>query len=624
MIVKFLPTRNGGGLGSVNYLLNERKEQGTARILKGNEAQTRAIISQLPYKQKTCFGVLSFSEQANMIDDKTKLEIIKDFERTLLGDFMKDRVNILWVEHSDKDGRLELNFLIPKIDIVSGKSFNPYFAKNDQFNIDLWKRTINDEYGFTSPNDPSKEQNARANKKNLEHYNTITELDKTLKELVAQGNIKNRERMIELLETNGYQVTRKNKSGISIILPNQKRPNRMKGGIYDEKFTDIARLSEIGESQSRRIQQYANRDTQAECLYNRQRINENIQRRDKRNKERYKETTISDKFRNEKSQRNDINRNEAQHNRKIVAWHNDGNLNHRTTSRIFYRLQNLQQPNSQLSSTHQNATREKRLLREVANPAEYERELSRQNNSTRTASISHQSKGNETDQRRDIISLLKQSGALIDDGIRNRIIERIREIATRNSEIARRNREQAEREQRAKRELRSIATEADTALLQRLRAEFQARVSEYIISTQERIRKLRERTEANRNYQDRIKSALREWRERLLNSGLPNLKKTIREFAEGLQLARKRINDDQEYIATELNGYADKVSDSIQRTKSTAIERNIGEFRECLEREIEKTSTAGEYEIKRELEKPERQRLLELKRQRVRMVMRMR
>ncbi|WP_181021515.1 relaxase/mobilization nuclease domain-containing protein [Campylobacter hyointestinalis] len=165
MIVKFLPTKNGGGLGSVNYLLNERKEQGTARILKGNEAQTRAIISQMPYKQKTCFGVLSFSEQANSISDEIKQEIIKDFERTLLGNHMKNRVNILWVEHSDKNGRLELNFLIPKIDLVTGKSFNPYFAKIDQFNIDLWKRTINAEYGFTDPNDPSREQSVRANKK---------------------------------------------------------------------------------------------------------------------------------------------------------------------------------------------------------------------------------------------------------------------------------------------------------------------------------------------------------------------------------------------------------------------------------------------------------------------------
>lgn len=52
MIVKFLPTKNGSGLGRVNYLLNERQEQGTARVLKGSEAQVRTLIAQMPYKQK--------------------------------------------------------------------------------------------------------------------------------------------------------------------------------------------------------------------------------------------------------------------------------------------------------------------------------------------------------------------------------------------------------------------------------------------------------------------------------------------------------------------------------------------------------------------------------------------
>ncbi len=618
MIVKFLPTRNGGGLGSVNYLLNERQEQGTARILKGNEAQTRAIISQMPYKQKTCFGVLSFSEQANSISDETKLEIMRDFERTLLGDHMKDRVNILWVEHSDKNGRLELNFLIPKIDLVSGKSFNPYFAKIDQFNIDLWKRTINDEYGFTQPNDPSRQSNIAIDKKDLAHYNTITELDKTLKELVAQGAIKNRSNLIDLLEANGYKVTRQNKSGISITLPNQKRSNRMKGGIYDEQFTDFDRLGELGESQSRQIQRYANRDTQTECKYNRRRISENIQRRDKRNKERYKETSINGNLRAYTSQKKDINRDKASYNRKIVAWHNNGDLNYRATSRIFYQLQILQQPNSQLSSTHHHTTREKRLFREMANTAEYERELSRQGNPTRAESINHQSKRNEADKRRDIVSLLKQSGALINDTIRNRIIERARNITTRNSEIARRDREQAEREQRAKRELRELAERENNSVLRRLSQQFQERVREYLISTQERIRKLRERTRADQDYQERIKSNFKGWRERLLNSGLPQIREQLQDFASRLRLTRSRIRSNQADVKRELGRYADVVSRSIQRTKSEAIRRNGGEFRECLEREIERTATNGGYGIEKELRSPERQRLLKLKRQRER------
>lgn len=233
MLVKFLRTYTGGGLGSINYLLNERKAAGTARVIKGDENLTRAIIKGITYKQKTCFGVLSFEEKYDFLTEEQKLKIIKDFERALLGEYMLERTNVLWVEHSDKDGRLELNFLIPKIDLETDRSFNPYFAKYDQTRIDLIKKIINDEYGLSSPDDPAKEQTILSSKKNINHYKNLEELDQKLHDLVKQGYIKNRDHMIELLKQNGIEITRINKKGITIILPTKKTKNRLKGGIYD-------------------------------------------------------------------------------------------------------------------------------------------------------------------------------------------------------------------------------------------------------------------------------------------------------------------------------------------------------------------------------------------------------
>ena len=174
---------------------------GTARVVKGDENLTRAIIKGIDFKQKTCFGVLSFMEKHDFLTEEQKLKIIKDFERALLGDYMLDRVNVLWVEHSDKNGRLELNFLIPKIDLVT--AFNSYLAKFDQRRIDLIKRIINDEYNLSSPDDPAREQTISASKKNIGHYQNLEELNKKLHELVKEGYIKNRDHMIELLMQSG-------------------------------------------------------------------------------------------------------------------------------------------------------------------------------------------------------------------------------------------------------------------------------------------------------------------------------------------------------------------------------------------------------------------------------------
>ena len=231
MLVKFLRTYTGGGLGSINYLLNERKAAGTARVIKGDENLTRAIIKGITYKQKTCFGVLSFEEKYDFLTEEQKLKIIKDFERALLGEYMLERTNVLWVEHSDKDGRLELNFLIPKIDLETDRSFNPYFAKYDQTRIDLIKRIINDEYGLSSPDDPAKEQTILSSKKNINHYKNLEELDQKLHDLVKQGYIKNRDHMIELLTQSGIEITRINKKGITIILPTKKKKSSTRRNI---------------------------------------------------------------------------------------------------------------------------------------------------------------------------------------------------------------------------------------------------------------------------------------------------------------------------------------------------------------------------------------------------------
>ena len=283
MIVKFLPSKSGGGIGSVNYVLNERVQQGTAKILKGDEAQTRAIISQISKKQKVCFGVLSFQESAARILDQTKREIMADFERTLLGDFMRERVNILWVQHEDKGGRLELNFIIPKIDLVTGTSFNPFFySKPDLTRIDLWKKAVNLEYGFSDPDDPGRKNTISASKKDIKNYANVEALDKTLHELVETGIIKSRAQMLELLRNENIQISRETKNSITVILPGSTKKNRLQGGIYAD-FKDARELEERGAETIRRIRQYHNRDIQSEIQQYRDQINELVSKRDEYN-----------------------------------------------------------------------------------------------------------------------------------------------------------------------------------------------------------------------------------------------------------------------------------------------------------------------------------------------------
>ena len=77
MLVKFFKTKNGGSVAGINYLLNHRVKDKTAFVLKGSEAVTRQIVSNMTKKQKLCIGYLSFEEADIDLDIKQKIIMVR-------------------------------------------------------------------------------------------------------------------------------------------------------------------------------------------------------------------------------------------------------------------------------------------------------------------------------------------------------------------------------------------------------------------------------------------------------------------------------------------------------------------------------------------------------------------
>jgi hypothetical protein len=273
MVVKFFGNKKGGSTASIDYLLNERKSKGTARLLQGDQQLTRDIINSLNFKQKTTVGCLSFEEKN--ISEDLKYKLMADFENMLLPN-MQDRYNILWVEHIDK-GRLELNFVIPKIDLESQKSLNPYYHKADLKRVELWQDLTNLENSFTNPKDPSKARTLETNSKELHLSKDYETLDKTLHELVNAGALESRADIIELLQKNNIEVTRTGADYLAIKLPESKKAKRFKGEIYNEQFTSTGELDKVSERKKREVEQFNNRDIKQEIRELRAELNQHTQ-----------------------------------------------------------------------------------------------------------------------------------------------------------------------------------------------------------------------------------------------------------------------------------------------------------------------------------------------------------
>lgn len=307
MILK-MNRKSKGKRGVVEYLLNEREKLGMAITLRGNPQVTQCLIKAIERKHKYLSGGLMFAEEED-ISDKQKQEIMDAFEEVLFAGLVSTQYNILWVEHRDK-GRIELNFVVPRIELKSGNDLDLYAHRRDLPLMDMWKNGINQKYNLADPNDPRRARTMAERTKVSRGTGTIVanrqNLDETLHQLVQKGQIKSRNQMIELLEKSRYEITRKNAESISVKHEDiGKKALRLKGGIYSETFSSTGGIKSFSEERERRIATYDSQVAQGKTRPNRSTYQRYLQTRVDRHQKRYLRPERTNKKESQVTQKRD-------------------------------------------------------------------------------------------------------------------------------------------------------------------------------------------------------------------------------------------------------------------------------------------------------------------------------
>lgn len=240
MITSFF--NSGKGAGSGIYYLTEKREP-EAKVLRGDIDAQVQLIDSLDFKQRYLSGVHRFIESD--IPDSTKNEIMDSFENMMFAGLSEEqKPPVLWVQHQEKGGT-ELHFIIPEVEMGSGKKFSPFWHETDLKMVDAWKNTVNYEHDLTDPNEPSRIQTLTI-PKNLprSHKQAVEKIDEAITGMVNSGDIKNRDDVISTLENSGFEVVRKTKQFISIKADGWKKPARLKGAFYGESFRGVDKLRE--------------------------------------------------------------------------------------------------------------------------------------------------------------------------------------------------------------------------------------------------------------------------------------------------------------------------------------------------------------------------------------------
>ena len=243
MIVDFFRRGTGASSGPIDYLLGKNRDREHAAVLHGDVQEVAGLIDTSPYIKKYTAGCLSFYEHD--LRPEQKQQIMSDFEKCLFPGMTKDQYRILWVEHQDKinldtgETRLELNFLIPNVEVNSGKRLQPFYAAADLDRVECFKQITNHVHALYDPDDPANRQVTKVAKTlptNASELKTALKTDVAL--AIAEEIIFDRQSLVKWLGDIGLEVTRQTPNSISIKHPDdaKARPIRLTGAVYEQNF----------------------------------------------------------------------------------------------------------------------------------------------------------------------------------------------------------------------------------------------------------------------------------------------------------------------------------------------------------------------------------------------------
>lgn len=267
MHIKFTKAGRGNANTTANYLLDDLDGKGLERpgveIYEGNPHDVANLANSLSFKNRYTHAIISFAEEDN--PSREELEnVIEDFKKATFGDLDYDRFSYSFVIHDEENGGKHIHGIIAKVDLESGKQFNPA-EPGWQKHYDLLRDAWNHEKGWARPDDPSRArlfskghghyvdaENKRIDAHNLSHEVQLAKggregkeaiIERFVKEnLVGKQGARTHQQIKQGLQEAGFEVSRsgfakkEGKHYMTLKTPEMKKGFRVYGEIYNKSF----------------------------------------------------------------------------------------------------------------------------------------------------------------------------------------------------------------------------------------------------------------------------------------------------------------------------------------------------------------------------------------------------
>ncbi|MCX9568765.1 MULTISPECIES: relaxase family protein [Vibrio] len=233
-------------------------------ILNDGFEQVEQILPLVPFKHKYISGVIAHAiEDTEFLRQNPHIEQEwrERFEDLCFAGLPQSDRLIGWVRHTDK-GNVENHFVIPRIHLPTGKSFNPAPPRHER-DFNILRDYLNLKYDLASPRDLRRRRLTQDNHRDIKNHKFREQVNNYILSELEKNTINCRQDIISLLNKDevkqelGIEEAWSSENYVGISRTGFDKNVRMKGFIYSREFSSkeqlLAREPELLETKEEKL-----------------------------------------------------------------------------------------------------------------------------------------------------------------------------------------------------------------------------------------------------------------------------------------------------------------------------------------------------------------------------------
>ena len=252
MYIKFLAHGKGDPSKASSYLIDEvdhlNRPRPDIQVLRGDPQTFTALAQSIQNDWIYTSGVIAWSKSDNPTDAEVS-EVLDEFEKHAFAGLQPNQYHFTAVLHEEDDGSKHVHFLVPRIELETGKALNIAPPGHEKY-FDPLRDYFNYSKGWSRPDDPTLQRDTktpdhihfqdkfavRAGLKD-KSVNDIREIvGSYIEQRVEHGFIRDRKDVLDAVSELGT-VTRTSDQFISLKIDGADKAIRLKGAFYESEFS---------------------------------------------------------------------------------------------------------------------------------------------------------------------------------------------------------------------------------------------------------------------------------------------------------------------------------------------------------------------------------------------------